>query len=221
MGRPVLSEVVFPVSNVRVRRVVAGWVVAAVVATILWSATRDGREAAAGPASDVDGLASAVVEYPPSRRGEPVEVAGTTLTGEPLDTTSYRGRVVVLNVWGSWCAPCREEAPVLARVPQEFPESKVSVIGINVRDNRAAALAFERRFSIAYPSISDEDNPQVLLALRGYVPLTAVPVTVLLDRDGRVGARVIGVLREATLRALLTNLVGEVQPPVSAKARNS
>lgn len=207
-------------SSVRVRRVIIGWAVAAVVATVLWSATRDGR-AEAGPASDVDGLASGVVEYPPSRRGESVEITGTTLAGEPLDTTSYRGRVVVLNVWGSWCAPCREEAPVLARVPQEFPESKVSVIGINVRDNRAAALAFERRFSITYPSISDEDNPQVLLALQGYVPLTAVPVTVLLDRDGRVGARVIGVLREATLRALLNNLLDEDQPPAPTKSRNS
>lgn len=202
------------------RRVVIGWVVAAVLATVLWSVVRDGR-AEAGPASDVEGLASAVVEYPPSGRGEPVEVAGTTLAGKPLNTASYRGRVVVLNVWGSWCAPCREEAPVLARVPREFPDAKVSVIGINVRDNRAAALAFERRYSIDYPSISDEDNPQALLALHGYVPLTAVPVTVLLDRDGRVGARVIGVLREATLRALLDNLVNEDQPPAPTKTRNS
>lgn len=202
------------------RRVVTGWVIAAVLATIWWSAVRDGR-AEAGPATDVDGLASGVVEYPPSRRGEPVEISGTTLTGESLDTTSYRGRVVVLNVWGSWCAPCREEAPVLASVPREFPESEVSVIGINVRDNRAAALAFERRFSIDYPSISDEESPQALLQLQGYVPLTAVPVTVLLDRDGRVGARVIGVLREATLRALLTNLVDEDQPPAATESRKS
>jgi thiol-disulfide isomerase/thioredoxin len=195
--------------RVRKRRIVIGWAVAAVLATALWSTARDGPGAPDYSTRESVGLASGVYEYAPAERGEPVSVSGVSLTGEPLDTASYRGRVVLLNVWGSWCAPCRKEAPLLARASQRFPASQLSLVGINVRDNRAAALAFESRFDITYPSISEEESPGALLALNGYVPLNAVPVTVLLDAEGRVAARVVGVLREATLSALIDSLLSE------------
>lgn len=195
--------------KVRMRRIIIGWAVAAVLATILWSTSRGGLGAADGSARDAVGLASGVDEYAPEERAEPVSVSGVSLTGESLDTASLRGRVVLLNVWGSWCAPCRKEAPILARASRRYPASQVSLVGINVRDNRAAALAFESRFNITYPSISEEESPEALLALNGYVPLNAVPVTVLLDAEGRVAARVIGVLREATLSALIDSLLRE------------
>lgn len=198
-----------PLGNLRMRRIIIGWAVAAVLATVLWSTERAGVGAPNGSARDAVGLASGVFEYAPAERGEPVSVSGVSLTGESLDTASFRGRVVLLNVWGSWCAPCREEAPLLARVSRRFPASEVSLVGINVRDNRAAALAFERLFDITYPSISDDKSPEALLALNGYVPLNAVPVTVLLDNDGRVAARVIGVLRGATLSGLIDTLLSE------------
>lgn len=207
--RPHIARMGNPLGSARTRRIVIGWAVAAVLATILWSTSRDGVGAPDSSGREAAGLASGVYEYTPAERGEPVSVSGVSLTGESLDTESYRGRVVVLNVWGSWCAPCRKEAPVLARASRRLPESQVSFVGINVRDNRAAALAFERSFGITYPSISEEESPEALLALNGYVPLNAVPVTVLLDDEGRVAARVIGVLREATLSALIETLLSQ------------
>ena len=149
-----------------------------------------------------------VSEYPVEQRGEPVEMAGTTLTDDPLSLADLRGQVVVINVWGSWCVPCREEAPTLARVAEEYSGRGVQFVGVNIKDNRAAALAFEERYGIPYPSIEDGDG-RALLALSRHVPAQAVPVTLVLDRRGRVAARVVGVTSEATLRALIETALAE------------
>jgi thiol-disulfide isomerase/thioredoxin len=149
-----------------------------------------------------------VTEYTQPDRGEPVGLAGTTLTDEVLDLADLRGQVVVINVWGLWCVPRREEAPVLARLFVEYADDGVQFVGVNIKDNRAAAVAFERRYGITYPSIEDGDG-RALPALSRHVPAQAVPVTLVLDRQGRVAARVIGVVREATLRALLDAALAE------------
>lgn len=199
--------------NVRLRRIVAGWVAAALLGGLAWLFTLERFDAVGQGAADAaTSVASGVYEYPPEDRGKTVTVTGTTLEGDDLSTTAYAGDVVVLNVWGSWCAPCREEAPVLSRAAQQYGQRGVSFLGINVRDNPAAALAFERRYRIPYPSLREEDSPGALLDLGDYIPLQAVPVTILLDRQGRVAARVIGVLRAATLRALLEPIVEEPVP---------
>lgn len=143
---------------------------------------------------------SAVAEIPPDERAAPVAVSGTTLDGETFDLIATRGQVVVLNVWGSWCVPCREEAPALARLSQEF--SDVAFVGIDVRDNPASARAFEERYGITYPSLDDPAGLS-LLPLREVVPTKAVPSTIVLDREGRVASRVIGLLDESVLRALI------------------
>lgn len=150
----------------------------------------------------------AVTEFASGDRGAPVELQGETLDGELLSLADRRGEVVVVNVWGSWCAPCREEAPVLAAAARRYAPEGVSMVGINVRDNAAAAQAFERRFGIEYPSIADFDG-RTLLAVNQYVPANAVPVTLLLDRQGRVAARVLGVLTRSTLDALLEPVLAE------------
>ena len=149
-----------------------------------------------------------IAEFAPQDRGEPVALSGTTLTGDPLDLADLRGDVVVVNVWGSWCPPCREEAPVLARASADYAARDVSFVGVNVKDNRPAALAFEDRYGITYPSI-DDSSGQGVLALSAYVPAAAVPVTLVLDRQGRVAARVLGTVRESTLRALLDAVLAE------------
>lgn len=149
-----------------------------------------------------------VTAYPVGDRSAPVVVTGDSLTGEVLSTEDLRGDVVVLNVWGSWCAPCREEAPVLAATSQRLADRGVSFLGINVRDNTAAALAFEKRFGIDYPSIADVDG-QALLSLNQYVPANAVPVTLVLDRQGRVAARIIGVLTATSLASALDTVIDE------------
>lgn len=168
-------------------------------------ADMDGK--AAGDNSALSSTGSGVTEFPAAERGEPISLGGRTLEDDDLSLDELRGKVVVLNVWGSWCAPCREEAPVLAAAARGYA-GEVAFVGINVRDNRSAALAFEKRFAIPYPSIADFDG-QTLLSVNDYVPVNAVPVTLVLDAEGRVAARVLGVLREATLSALLDTVLAE------------
>ena len=164
-----------------------------------------------GPGSSQN-AAEPISEIAIADRGAPVELSGTTLTDSMLNIADLRGGVVVLNVWGSWCVPCREEAPMLARVSADYAGRGVQFVGVNIRDNRASALAFEERYAITYPSIEDRDS-KAMLALSRYAPAQAVPVTLVLDREGRVASRVIGVAREATLRALLDSTLAEDRRP--------
>ena len=153
-------------------------------------------------------FSTGATEFPVTERGRPVDVSGAALSGDPLALSDLRDRVVVVNVWGSWCPPCREEAPVLAKVSAEYAARGVSFVGINVRDNPATARAFEDNYGIDYPSIEDTDG-RVVLALDQYIPASAVPVTLVLDREGRVAARVLGAVRETTLRTMLDTALVE------------
>lgn len=141
-------------------------------------------------------------------RDDPVRLEGTTLEGEPFDVRDHRGEVVVVNVWGSWCPPCIAEAPALQEVWTGTRSLGVQFVGINTRDNPSAARAHEKRFGVTYPSI-DDDGGRVLLALRGSLPPNAIPSTIVLDRNGRVAARVLGQVRAATLRALVSDALAE------------
>ena len=127
-------------------------------------------------------------------RDEPVRFRGTTLDGGTFDVADHRGEVVVVNVWGSWCPPCIAEAPDLQEVWSEVRGRGVQFVGVDFRDNTAAARAHERRFGVTYPSIEDQAG-RVLLALRGSLPPRAIPSTLVLDRRGRVAARVLGQVR--------------------------
>jgi peroxiredoxin len=130
------------------------------------------------------------------------KLTGTLLDGAAFDLADYRGKIVVLNVWGSWCPPCRAEAPSLQRVWAETRASGVQFVGIDTRDTAAAAQAFERRFRITYPSLVDDDG-RLLLAFRSTLPPNAIPSTIVVDRQGRVAARIVG----ATTYEKLRNLV--------------
>ena len=107
--------------------------------------------------TDVDGNANAVL-YPAGHRPLAPDFTATTLTGSRLSFSSYRGKVVVLNFWGSWCVPCREEAPTLADVAAQYQPSGVAFLGVDVRDTTASAEAFARSFGITYPSVSDPSS---------------------------------------------------------------
>lgn len=141
-------------------------------------------------------------------RDEPVSFRGTTLDGETFDVRDHRGEVVVVNVWGSWCPPCIAEAPDLQQVWSEVEPKGVQFVGIDFRDNTAAAKAHEQRFGVTYPSIEDEAG-RVLLQLRGSLPPRAIPSTLVLDRRGRVAARVLGQVPGSTLRALVSDALAE------------
>ncbi|WP_139982786.1 TlpA family protein disulfide reductase [Nocardioides litoris] len=132
---------------------------------------------------------NAVQTVPPGERGDPVEISGTSLQGEPVDLADYRGDVVVLNFWGSWCNPCRDEAPVLKTASEELD---AVFLGAQLRaDSTAASIAFEEEFGITYPTIADGGSSA--LALGRWAP-RAAPSTAVLDREGRVAALISGVV---------------------------
>jgi thiol-disulfide isomerase/thioredoxin len=123
----------------------------------------------------------------PEHRPTVGQVSGTLLDGTPFDLSSWRGHVVVVNFWGSWCAPCRSEAKALDEVYRVERSHGVEFLGIDVREDPARALAFLRSHHIGYPSLSD---PSSVLGLRfPGLPPNATPTTLVIDRQGRIAAR--------------------------------
>ncbi len=144
-----------------------------------------------------------ITALPASERSAPGEVAGRTIDGEPLSLADYEGQVVVVNVWGSWCAPCRAEAPMLADAARDLADEDVAFLGIDSRDlNESQARAFVRTFDIPYPSIYDQRG-STLLAFRGTLTPNSIPSTVIVDRQGRVAASVLGEITRTTLYDLV------------------
>lgn len=165
-----------------------------------------------GAAAEVEGDpgyvtgAGVTTRTPVEERVELPRVTGGLLQGGQFDSGDYQDTVMVYNVWGSWCAPCRAEAPALQEVWKETRKRGVQFVGVNIKDNDASARAFERRFGITYPSITTADSGPVLLAFRSSLPPNAIPSTLIVDREGRVAARVVG----ATTYTKLSRLVEEV-----------
>lgn len=141
-------------------------------------------------------------------RGEPVELEGTTLDGDPLSLADLRGQVAVVNVWGAWCADCRAEMPDLVAAAEQAPDA--SFVGINVRDPSVdPAQAFVRRFEVPYPSFYDPDG-EALLAFSGTLSPRAIPSTLVLDQEGRIAASILGPIPSTrTLVDLVADVAGE------------
>lgn len=178
---------------------------------VAWQAGTDDPLPSSGPA------AGPIQEIAPEDRSDPLKLSGPVLGEEgesalEVDVADYRGSVLVVNVWGAWCAPCRAEAPVLQGNATLYADEGVRFLGVNVKDTPSAARAFERRYGITYPSIDDSVQRQAFLQLSGEVPAAAIPSTLVLDRQGRVAARVIGQIGDATLRALLDAVLAEDHP---------
>ena len=148
-----------------------------------------------------------VTEFALADRGAAVDWQGTLADGSKLSSANLSGVVTVLNFWYAGCAPCRAEAPDLVSISKAYP--KVQFVGVNVRDAAGTAQAFERKFKISWPSILDSDSGSVVLAFTGIVTPQAVPTTLVIDRKGRVAARVLGRIEPATLRALIKRVVDE------------
>lgn len=138
------------------------------------------------------------------------ELAGQTLEGAKLDVASYRGKVVVLNIWGSWCPPCRQEAPNFAKVARDTAAKGVQFVGINTRDpSTRSARAFEETFKVPYASLYDPAGKLMLRFPKGTLNPQAIPSTVVLDRRGRVAARSLRALSERDLRQMVDPLIAE------------
>jgi thiol-disulfide isomerase/thioredoxin len=167
-----------------------------------------GEGSAAGGQGYVSGD-SVIQQVPTTQRRELPPITGELLDGDAYDSREDLGKVVVYNVWGSWCVPCREEAPILRRVWNETRDAGVQFVGINVKDNNAAARAFERRYKITYPSITTADSRDALLAFGPELPASAVPSTMIVDQKGRIAARIIGATTYGTLSALVEETLAE------------
>jgi thiol-disulfide isomerase/thioredoxin len=133
---------------------------------------------------------------------------GTDLAGKPLSTADARGKVLVLNVWGSWCGPCRQETPALRAASDALMPKGVRFVGLDIqeRGDVIGARTYERKAGIRYPSFND-DGGSLLLQLRG-IAVTAPPQTIVVGPDGHVTARYVAPITATTLKDLVADAGG-------------
>jgi thiol-disulfide isomerase/thioredoxin len=183
----------------------------AVGATLALGACDSGAIGQSGPGSNgasfVSGSAGTTVYGAASGPAAP-RVTGTLLSGGKFTLAQYHGHVVVLNFWGSWCTPCRAEAPSLSQLARHFAPSGVRFLGVDIRDSLATAEAFLRDFKISYPSLNDPGD-QIALAFRDTVPPAGIPTTLVIGRNGRIAARVIGEVSYPGLRGLISHAMAQ------------
>lgn len=146
----------------------------------------------------------ATVEIPQDERGAPVVFEGTLDNGSPVSSQDYLGDVLVVNFWYAACGPCRVEAPRLESAFQQFSGQDVAFLGINTYDQAQTSVAFAAEHGVTYPSVIAVNDGAVKLAFADAAPLSSTPVTLVLDAKGRVAARIIGALPDASI---LTTLV--------------
>ncbi len=176
--------------------------VAALAATVIGLSGCASRAGSDGGFVSGDGT---ITRVPIAQRATAPVLRGPTLTGESLDTSRFAGKVVVYNVWGSWCAPCRAEAPALVEAAHRSA-GKAQFVGINTRDLDAApAKAFVRAFGIGFPSFYDP-NGSLLLEFGTSLPPGGIPSTVVVDSQGRIAARILGETSAATLSGLIDDV---------------
>jgi peroxiredoxin len=144
------------------------------------------------------------VEIPAADRGEPVVFEGVTETGDTVTSDDFAGEVLVVNFWYAACGPCRAEAPDLEEAYGAFEGDDVAFLGTNTQDSAAAASAFAETYDVTYPSALAATDGALKLSFAKVTPINATPTTLVLDREGRVAARIIGQLPDASI---LTSLV--------------
>jgi len=152
----------------------------------------------------------AVTELGTAKRTDAVEFSGKLFDGTVVDSKEFTGGVTVLNFWYAACPPCRKEAAGLEELHKEFTADGVKFYGVNVRDEKAAAEAFERSFGITYPSFVDKDGGVLMAYSKSRLVYPgSVPTTLVLDKKGRVSARIMGMADKGTLKALIATAVAE------------
>ncbi len=143
-----------------------------------------------------------VVAYPAGHRPAAPEFTGASLTGTPINFASYRGKIVVLNIWGSWCAPCQSEGQTLKYLDEEYGPQGIAFLGDDLLDTPAQALAFLRGVGITYPSVNDA-NGAVVQRLAIAVPISATPTTLVIDKTGHIAGVIDGAVTYPDMTTLL------------------
>jgi peroxiredoxin len=146
----------------------------------------------------------------PAERDPAITLSGKTLDGATWNLAEHKGHVVVVNVWASWCAPCRGEAAALEKVHSQVSAKGVEFVGVvsGSKDSVDNARAFVDRFDISYPSMFDSDN-SLILAFGRKLPPSAIPTTLVLDGQGRVAARALGPANESRLLGIVEPVIRE------------
>jgi peroxiredoxin len=143
-----------------------------------------------------------MVAYPAGQRPAAPEFTATSLTGAPINFASYRGKIVVLNVWGSWCAPCVAEGQTLKYLDEQYGPQGIAFLGDDLQDAPTQALAFLRSAGITYPSVNDA-NGAVEERLAIAVPISATPTTLVIDKTGRIAGVIDGAVTYPEMTTLL------------------
>ncbi len=197
------------------RRELLRWTALAAAGTVLASCSAN-KDSVAGQAraGDRKGYVSgdgSIEQLPVSARGAPVDLRGTTLEGEPWSIAEAEGKILVLNVWGSWCPPCIKEAPDLQKAWETVQTKKLPVqfLGLDKQESPESGLAFQRGYKITYPSLA-YDGGLPILALQSKA--IATPTTLILDRQHRIAARVSGTVTTGTLLGLIDDAIAEMPP---------
>ncbi|SCG59984.1 TlpA family protein disulfide reductase [Micromonospora humi] len=185
------------------RRLAAALLAAVTAGTALAGCTSGSEESRCA----ADGL---TVTCAPDQRSTTPKVSGELLTGGSYDIARDRGQVVVVNFWGSWCAPCRAEADDLEGTYQATKGDGVTFLGINVQDSKDKATAFEESYGVTYPSLFDPSSRQ---ALNFDIPPNSTPATVVLDRDGRVAVVIRRAVTQDELRPIVAKIAAEKPAP--------
>jgi thiol-disulfide isomerase/thioredoxin len=179
------------------------------VATAALLLTACGPDLSSGNTGFVGGDGTIAVVPAKDRKPPAADVAGTTVDGKAVSLADLAGKVVVVPVWGSWCGPCRKEAPGLALAARDLADDGVAFLGINSRDrNKVDVRRFIQRHHVPYDSIFDEDG-QTLLAFRGTLPPLTIPSFVVLDAEGRVAARILGPADLSTVYGVIEDVSGK------------
>ena len=188
------------------RRVAAAAAVAATALVLLTGCGSSSDTAGSNADSGFVAGDGSLVVVPPEQRAQAPDLVGETLDGSTFRLADHRGEVVVLNVWASWCAPCRAEAPGLAALAAEYEGKGVQFAGLDTRDSDVSARAFVDKFGIPYPNVIDRDG-QLQLLFGDSLPPQAIPSTLVIDSEGRVAARALGKVSESSLRAMVEPLL--------------
>ncbi|MEV0279405.1 TlpA disulfide reductase family protein [Streptomyces sp. NPDC050610] len=195
----------------RHRRAAVLAVGAATAALVLSACGTENAAKGGGDTKFVQGTGGISVVKNKSDRQSAPDLVGKSLEGKRLDLLKdFKGKIIAFNVWGSWCTPCRAEAPNLTKVANEYKDKGVEFVGLNTRDtDTAPALSFEKRYEVPYPSYHDPAGKLLLRFPKGSLNPQFIPSTIFIDRDGNIAARAPKALSVAELRETLDPLVAE------------
>ncbi|MFJ8541133.1 TlpA family protein disulfide reductase [Streptomyces sp. NPDC093586] len=194
---------------VRVRRRAALTTGAAVAALLVSACSSGGTSGGGGQTGFVTG-SDGISTVEKGERADAPDLSGETVDGGRFSLADHEGKVVVLNVWGSWCPPCRAEAKNFEKVYRDVKDKGVQFVGINTRDTSTGpARAFEKEFGVSYPSLYDPAGKLMLRFEKGTLNPQAIPSTLIIDRDGKVAARTLQALSEEKLRKMLDPVLAE------------